>query len=421
MSGMNYKRNPSILILLWHSQDAIAGGFVRVKELVPHFRNITVKIIDNYPSLIPQGKYPHISIVEYRLPAIIKSIYKYNYLFGRMLEWLHACRSLILLGRAELKKNNYDVIYGPTGDNLHIFMAGVILKWMFPSKKLILDILNFEMPEGSIQNYFHNFRVNKVNFFDAVLRTYALVFLLFIEKLFIRNCDFVVTVSIYMKNVIAKYYPSRKIDFTPSGVSMPKNINLNNKKTNDSVYIGRHTKDKGIFDVIGVWHEVSKTIPNATLITAGSCQEEIKLLLEKEIKEKKLERNLQMRGMVSEKEKWNLLSSSKFFLHLAYFEPLVPVITILEALAAGIPVIIYDQAALDVNSYLRKHPAVFIVKNGDKEAVVKTILHLNSLSKDELDVISSEARKLAQQFSWKKIAEKEQGIIEKIAMNSEAT
>ena len=408
---MNYKKNPNILILLWHSQDAIAGGFVRVKEFLPHFKNFTIKIIDNSPSLIPQGKYSHISTIEYKLPIFIKSVYGNNYLLGRMLEWLHAFYSLVSLGRNELKKNNYDLIYGPTGDNLHIFMAGIILKWMFPSKKLLLDVLNLEMPEGNARNYFNNFRINKVNFFDAALRTCSLAFILFIEKLFIKSCDFVVTVSSYMKDIIAKYYSIQKIDFTPSGVSLPKNINFNNKKTSDGVYIGRHTKDKGIFDVISVWNKVYKKIPNTTLVTAGSCQEEIKLALSRSIKEDGLEKNVKILGMISEKEKWNLLSGSKFFLHLAYFEPLVPVITILEALAVGIPVIMYDQSALEDDSFLRKHSAVFIVKNKDKEAVVRAILHLSSLSKDELNVISGKAKKLAQQYGWKEIAGKEERII----------
>jgi glycosyltransferase involved in cell wall biosynthesis len=411
---MKSSKKINILILLWHSQDAIAGGFVRVKELVSNFRNINIKIIDNSPSLIPHGKYPYVSTTEYGLPSFIKNIYKYNYLLGRALEWMHACYSLVSLGRSELKKENIDIIYGPTGDNLHIFIAGIILKWMFPSKKLLLDILNLEMPEGSAGNYFRNFRKSNVNILGAALRTYSLAVLLFIEKILIKNCDFVVTVSPYMRRVIAKHYPIEKIDFTPSGVSIPEDLNLNSNKKYDGLYVGRHTKDKGIFDIIKVWDKVYKKTPDKKMVTAGSYQKEIGLLLDKEIKEKKLDDNMRRLGMISEERKWKLFSESKFFLHLAYSEPLVPVISILEALAAGLPVIMYDQSSLEVNSSLRHHPAMFIIGNGNIEGVVETVLYLGSLPKERFNVISKEARKLAQRFSWDIIANKEQKIIEKI-------
>lgn len=407
------KKNPSILLLLWHPEDAIAGGFVRVKELLPYFTNSTVVIIDNSPTLLPKDKYKHIIIKEYKIPSFIKKSYKIHYSLGRMLEWSHACYSLVLIGRSELKKNQYHVIYGPTGDNLHIFLAGILLKWMFPDKKLLLDILNLEMPEGSVKNYFRNFRKNKVSFFDSFLRTYYLAFLLFIERLLIKNCDFVVTVSPYMKNIIAKYFPIRKIDFTPSGVSIPSNISNKNKNKNtiNGIYIGRHTKDKGIFDLVKVWERVSKKIPDSKLITAGAFQKEIKILLDNEIKSKKLESNIRIEGMVSEEEKWNLLSQSKYFLHLAYFEPLVPVITILEALASGLPVVMYDTKAVDDYPFLRKSKAIHIVRNKDINEATRAILYLEKLQKKEYEEISHEARNIAKKFNWKDISKKEIKVI----------
>ncbi len=403
-----------ILLLLWHPQDAIAGGFVRVKEILPYLsKGKKIKILDNYPSLV-QSKIYNVRIVEYKIPKLIKLSYNIHFALGRFLEWLYAALSLINLGIKELKKGNYNVIYGPTGDNPHIFVAGVILKKLFPNQKLLLDVLNLEMPEGGARNYFKNFRNNNVGFFESIIRTYPLALIIFLEQKLIKACDFVVTVSPYMKSIISRYYPEEKIDFTPSGVSIPKGLRPRWNKKINGVYFGRHTKDKGIFDVIKVWEKVSRKLPNAKLVTAGSIQDRIRDLLARQIVQKGLGDKVKIRGAVSEEEKWNLLSQSKYFLHLAYFEPLVPVITILEALACGLPVIMYDIKAIDDYTFLRKSPAIFIVKNQNIEEVVKTVLHLESLSTVETKKIALEARKLAKKFSWKEIAEKELYIIQSL-------
>ncbi len=409
-------KKPRVLLLLWHPEDVVAGGFIRIKEFLPYISKETqITVIDNFPSLIHNKTLP-INVRNYKIPGFLKFFYRVNYIIGRVLEWMYTTFSLIIIGMSELRTGNYDIIYGPTGDNPHIFIAGFVLKKLFPDKKLLLDVLNLEMPEGGTREYFRNFRNNNVGFLESLIRTYPLAFIIILEQKLIKSCDFVVTVSPYMKSIISKYYPKGKIDFTPSGVSIPNNISLKNKKTINGIYVGRHTKDKGIFDIIRVWGEVSQKIPNASLVTAGSCQKDIKILLDREIKEKGLEKKIIMKGLVSEDEKWKLLSSSKYFLHLAYFEPLVPVITILEALAAGLPVIMYDVTALNDYTYFRKHPAIFVVKNKDMEAVIKTILNLESLSKEQAYKIGIEARKLAQQFSWEEIAKKESNIIQQLCL-----
>lgn len=406
-------KKSKILLLLWHSNDAVAGGFIRVKKILPYFKDLPLTIIDNNPALI-NDNHNNIELLTYSTPKFIETLYRFNFIIARFFEWSHSLYSLIRLGSRELEKGNYKIIYGPTGDNPHIFAAGIILKTLFPKKRLLLDVLNLEMPEDSTQQYYNSFRSNGYSIFESFIRAYGLSLLIFIQKVFIRRCDFVVTVSPHMKRIIERYMPKGKIDYTPSGVDLPQ---FSRKFKNfDAIFVGRHTKDKGIFDLINVWEKVSKEMPSAVLVTAGSIEDRTRETLEKQILEKGITSKIKIKGIVSEKEKWNLLSQSKYFLHLAYTEPLVPVITILEALASGLPVIMYDIRAIDDYPFLRNHPAIYIVKNKDIDGVIKTILHLEELPKEKIDKISVEARKLAEKFSWKEIAKKEVNVIRYLAL-----
>lgn len=411
------KKRPNVLLLLWHSNDSVAGGFVRVKEFIKYFGDIDLTIIDNYPNLLKEKEYKNVHIIPYTTPYLIIKIYSLSYSFGRIFEWIYALIMLVFLGIIELRKGKYQVIYGPTGDNLHIFMSGVILKILFPQKKLLLDVLNLEMPEGSIRQYYSTFRDKKVGIIETFLKTYSLAFLLFVEKIMINKCDYVVTVSPYMKKVISEFYPAKNIDYTQSGVSTPKNFKKyeQNIKIYDGIYVGRHTKDKGIFDIIQVWSKVLQKNKKAKLITLGSCPKETREQLSATIKSYNGIDNIIIQGLVSEEMKWRNLGRSRVFLHLAYFEPLVPVITILEALAFGIPVIMYDVNAIDDYPFLRENPAIIIVKNRSITEVTNKMIVLLNKSEKEMIEIKKAAKKLAKKFSWEKAAEKELKIIHRLA------
>ncbi len=397
---------PRILILLWHPKKEIAGGFVRVKEFLPYLsKNFEITAIDNSPSIFTDFK--DVEIVEFEIPKVVKKIYNFNFSLGRLFEWLCAFYYLVTIGKNLIKNKNYELIYGPTGDNLHIFLSAVMLKKIFPKTKLLLDILNLEMPEGGTKNYFNNFKKNNFGLFDSLTRTYFLVVLLFIERKLIKNADFIITVSPYMKNVIAKYYPKEKIDFTPSGVNIPSSLKSQNKKSINGIYFGRQTKDKGIFDVLDVWEKVTNKIPDAYLVTAGSIEDKVKKTLEEQILKSGIGNKVEVKGLVTEEEKWDLLSKSKYFLHLAYFEPLVPVITILEALSSGLPVVMYDTKAVDDYPFLRKTKSIYIVPNKDVEEAAETILYLEKLSKEDYKKIGLEAKSIAKKFNWNDISKKE--------------
>lgn len=405
-----------VLLLLWHPENAVAGGFIRTKVLLSYFRDIDLTVLDNYPSFISHSEFQHVAVKTYTIPRFILNIYKLHFALGRLFEWMAALFFLIKIGSSELKRGDYQVIYGPTGDNLHIFLAGVLLKLFFPSKKLLLDVLNLEMPEGSARLYFNSFKRNNIGLLFALSNTMAMIVLLFLEKKLISYCDHVVTVSPYMKKVISKYFPEEKISVTPSGVTTQyvKGIKQS-RKTIDGLYVGRHTKEKGIFDVLAAWQKVKGVRKKTNLETIGFAPNEIQQSLQEKVDRLNLQENVKFNGMLSEKDKWEKYKRAKVFLHLAYHEPLVPVITILEALVCGIPVVNYDVPAVDDYPFLRKSPALVLVKNGDIDAAAKAVLRLLDLSEKEQKKISAAAEQLAKRFSWREIAQIEEKVIKNLA------
>lgn len=410
------KKEPiSILLLLWHPENSVAGGFVRLQEFLPYFQDFNITILDNSPVLITNN-FSNVSIVSYEIPSFVKKFYKLNFFIGRLAEWIIACILLIYLGRKALSERPFDIIYGPVGDNPQIFFAGITLKLLFPSKKLVLDVLNLVIPEGSFLKYYKSFKKNSISTFNALINSVGMLILLFLQKIFIKKCDHIVTVSPYMRKIIGKYVPISKVSFTPSGVSMPRNIKFSRSKkfTSEALYVGRHTKEKGIFDLIDAWSYVVKRFPDAKLITAGHIPQTVFEALKKRINKLQLNNNIEVKGLITEEEKWQLLYNSKVFLHLAYYEPLVPVITILEALRMGVPVVNYRVDSIKDYPFLLDHSSLRIVENHNPKKAASQIIELLKLSNKEKEEIRIDSAEIVKRYNWKEIAKIESDIMKKM-------
>jgi glycosyltransferase involved in cell wall biosynthesis len=110
----------------------------------------------------------------------------------------------------------------------------------------------------------------------------------------------------------------------------------------DACYVGRLVKNKGVFDLVGIWKSVTAEIPNAKLaiIGDGSEKEQLAKLIEAEhLKEK-----IVLFGFVEEDKKLKIMLDSKLLLLPSYADDWG--IAILEGLSCGLPAIVYDFPAL---------------------------------------------------------------------------
>lgn len=131
------------------------------------------------------------------------------------------------------------------------------------------------------------------------------------------------------------------------GVDMNK-IVANTSKTIDIIGVGALTELKNYSLFIDVIAELKKELPAVRACLIGRGEQE------KQLKEKAkalgLTKNIEFIGEVAHKDVFSYLSKSKIFLHTSSYEGQSTVM--MEALAAGLPVVCFDVGRLDLQGKL---------------------------------------------------------------------
>ena len=405
---MTYK----LLILSWHQSylKNYAGGYIRLQEFLKRFPPAI--LLDNKPSIYKDILPKTVELRQYQTPGFLTIFQKRFFIFWYLSETISAMIILYRLGKKIIGENKIKIIYVPIGEFYHLYLAGVLLKIRFPKIKLVVDILNYEIQAKNIFAYFSKLRKNGNSFFRAAAVVADGLISILVKKITFDKCDYIFTVSPHLVEVIKRDYKKNTIDFTPSGVRVPTNIPSIKNKKYLGVYIGRMNVEKGVENVIITWSMVCKKLPKAKLALAGVINPDFLNYLKRRIKEFGLVNNIDLFGPVSENLKQKILSQSELFLHLAHYEPLFPVIGILEGLAAGLPTIIYEMPV--VTQFKKENKVVktlFIVKNGSTELAARKVIDYMNFADNEKLNYSLESINLAKNFDWKTIAQKEINVL----------
>ncbi len=161
-----------------------------------------------------------------------------------------------------------------------------------------------------------------------------------------------------------------KIDFTgrahvvpPAWLGRDDATRVRNRLRDPTViFLGRIAPVKNIETLLDAWPAVLGGKPSATLVLAGSGDDGYLGNLERRARELGIEGSTTFRGFVSGREKQNLLSSATVLALPSHHENFG--ITVLEALDAGVPVVISPEVQLadfvrrnDVGRVVRSTPA----------------------------------------------------------------
>jgi len=171
----------------------------------------------------------------------------------------------------------------------------------------------------------------------------------------------------------------------------------------DAVYFARLIPEKGVFDVLKVWHFVRKVIPRAKLCVMGRFENKIhERKFFEVIRDLNLSENVVYKGFVSEHLKYSVLKSSKVMVYPSLLDAFPTVVV--EALACGLPVITYNVPfTLNFETH-----AIIRVRTKDYRSMAEAIIEL--LHDEELcKKLSNEAITYAANFTWDNVvkAEKE--------------
>ena len=127
-----------------------------------------------------------------------------------------------------------------------------------------------------------------------------------------------------------------------------------------------------------------------------------------------MEKKIFIKGVLGEEEKIKIIKSSKVFIHLGSIEPLVPVITVLEGLACGLPVVLYDQPSYKEHPEIYQHPSFALVPRGAHESAAEKIISFINMKGSPRNIVSQQAKEYARTYNWNNISQIEFDIIKQI-------
>lgn len=158
----------------------------------------------------------------------------------------------------------------------------------------------------------------------------------------------------------------------------------------DAVFVGRFHPQKGLPELMEIWSQAVACDSRRTLALVGGGKQENEL--RSLVRDKKLENNVQFMGMLDGTSKAQVLKSSKMFLSASKYDS--GNIALDEALACGIPGIVYDLPHLNYPKGVIKVPI------GDQSAFVREIKDL--LGQDEKwRILGLEALGFARGLDWR--------------------
>jgi len=174
------------------------------------------------------------------------------------------------------------------------------------------------------------------------------------------------------------------------------------EKQYDATFVARLVPEKGIYDLIYIWKIVTNIIKDATLCIIGRfCRRKDHIKLKHLVKKYGLENNITFKGYLAENEKFSILKSSKIFLYPSRYD--AGPITVLEALACGIPVVAYKVPAIMLN-----YPTNAVIKANIGHYSEMAYKAISLLMDDELRTkLKQSAISFSSNYTWKRAAEAE--------------
>jgi glycosyltransferase involved in cell wall biosynthesis len=370
--------NKKILVLSWHPEASNimnAGGFRRAYEIVKRVpSDISVVCLDSMPSYFYGLDNKNIVVNTYNIPFLIRFITKLHFISGKVMEKIYV--SLLLFFKIIFYYRDY-IIYVPYSELNQLSLPAVFSRIVTRNRVVLANLnVNHFFPETILSPVIHkmsslNITISK-DLQDELLKS----------------------------GVIASSINQVGID-----LDYVKAISDQEKKY-DGIFIGRHTTEKGILDVLEVC-KILNLDKNFTLVTVGNIQENKKRDIENKIIEMGLEGKVILKGTVSEEEKYQLLKQSRICLFTSHQEGwgIVPQ----EAIVCNVPVVAYNLKVYQEN--IAGCKAVSLVAVGDHFQFAKEVIKVVSLTDQEKMDLLKQSNEFIKRFSWDNIAKNEYKLI----------
>ena len=173
-----------------------------------------------------------------------------------------------------------------------------------------------------------------------------------IERTNVRNASCLHALTSAEAEDYRRYGARSPIAIIPNGVDIPPDIdssfffsqypNLRGKRI--VLFLGRIHFKKGLDILVRAWKVISANHANAQLVLAGPDFEGTQAAIETAVRQSNLNSSITFTGMLQDQAKWSALRAAECFVLPSYSEGLS--VSALEAMAAGLPVILTDRCNL---------------------------------------------------------------------------
>lgn len=361
---------PKLLVLMWYPPEGgFAGGFVRAERILEELAGFDVSVITTDSTT---WRPSHPSIGVFAIP--LRRLYcKRGILFVlfRLLNWVGF--TIFAIARAFLRDRDSSIVYVPYSELPHMTAAGLIIAKIL-RRPLVLCNLNVRGTSAwPLNRWLHN------------------------------KADMIITLSRALSTELAYAGVRGRIELGGVGVD-DRHIAPMRIPRYDAVFIGRHTAEKGVYDLLEIWRRCNNERNGLRLAMAGPVRDDIKIDLLARVQSFGLAGLVDILGPVSEDEKWRLYASARCCAFPSRVEGwgIVPI----EAHFAGLKVVAYNLPAYTEN--IVSSPAAELVPVGDYDAFAARLIE--TLVQDEETSIST-AREWARRFSWQAAAETERALL----------
>ncbi|MDH5448167.1 MAG: glycosyltransferase [Candidatus Bathyarchaeota archaeon] len=257
-----------------------------------------------------------------------------------------------------------------------------------------IDIISTDASPSFLTVY-HTYR--KTGFGKSTSFFKALAFLVILAVL--RRCDVCITVSnSTARALVNNGVPEERIYVSGNGVDMKyiDSFKFEGIKSYGGVFVGRISKEKGVFDLVAAWRKIVDVKNDAQLLFIGSGPDIN--AVRRTVEELGLERNIVVKGRCVDREMYTLMKASKVFVFPSSFEGWG--LAVAEALACGLPVVCYDIPAL--REVFGKCRSVFLVPAGDFEKLAVTVLEV--LNMNQTKELTEASRMCVKHLNWEMVA-----------------
>jgi len=222
------------------------------------------------------------------------------------------------------------------------------------------------------------------------------IYFKYVAKIALNYADRVIASSFNDFSLFSKICDKNKLSIVTPGINWPSlskiSPNFNNKTL---LYVGRIAQNKRLDRMVNVVAEIQKSVKDIKLLLVGEDWGE-KSKLTKLSKEFGVYGNIKFLGVVKEVSKY--YGDSSLFLLSSEYEGFG--ISVIEAMAAGLPVIVNDIEAM--HKIVENNKNGYIIDFDDHEKVAKLIIKLLD-NKALLPKLSKYAKLSTSKYDWGRI------------------